>query len=128
MARYGVNGFPGDPFLRVPLAFIDLHMADFSGNEVLIILYILRRTVGFHKETDHISLQQFSKGIRRVDGSVLDRGTGIPVRTVARVLADLEARGVLQRFRGVRKSTGASVPTRITLNWPLVVGPQDTGG
>lgn len=122
MARYEVHGYPCDPFLRLPFEFIDHRMADFSGSELLVVLYILRRTVGFHKEADNISLQQFSRGIKRVDGSVLDRGTGLSTATVKRTLAELEARGVLARRRVVRTSNGADGPSRIVLYWHKVMG------
>lgn len=121
MARYQVHGFPSDSFLRLPYAFIDLHMADFDGNEVKVLLYILRRTVGFHKASDHISLAQFSRGIERKDGTVLDRGTGLPIITVRRTLAALEARGVITKKRTYRTATGAEGPSRIVLNWNRVM-------
>lgn len=122
MARFEVDGFPRDPFLRLPLEFIDLKMADYSGSELLVLLYILRRTVGFHKASDRISLQQFSKGIHLLDGSVLDRGTGLSLDTVKRTLSGLEEKGILTRKRQVKVHNGADGPTKITLNWPKLMG------
>lgn len=122
MARYHVPDLPIDRCLGVPYEFIDRRMADFSGSEVLILLYILRRTVGFQKGSDSISIKQFCQGIRKQNGTALDRGTGLSAATVKRTLADLETRGILSRQRQVKTNTGGQAPSRITLHWSRLMG------
>jgi phage replication O-like protein O len=72
-------------------------MARLSGAEFKVLLYIARRTYGFGKEHDRISLSQLADGITKRDGSVLDRGTGISRSSVARALNTLEIMGIVLR-------------------------------
>ena len=72
-------------------------MARLSGAELKVLLYIARRTYGFGKDNDRISLSQLADGITKRDGSVLDRGTGISRSSVARALNTLETMGIVLR-------------------------------
>jgi hypothetical protein len=47
-------------------------MSHLSGGELKVLLYICRRTFGFRKDSDSISLTQISKGITTKAGRVLD--------------------------------------------------------
>ncbi|MFO0935115.1 MAG: replication protein [Gemmataceae bacterium] len=62
---------------QVPDVILDHWMAELSGAEFKVLLYVARRTYGFGKESDKISLSQLAEGIRRRDGRVIDRGTGL---------------------------------------------------
>jgi len=60
------------------------------------LLYIVRRTSGFRKSADAISLSQFQHGITTRDGRQLDKGAGVKNRTtLLRALDELEARGII---------------------------------
>ncbi len=60
------------------------------------LLYIVRRTSGFRKGADAISLSQFQHGITTRDGRQLDKGAGVKNRTtLLRALDELEARGII---------------------------------
>jgi hypothetical protein len=72
-------------------------MPDLSGAELKVVLYIIRRTFGFKKAMDNISLRQMVEGITTRDGRVLDRGTGLGKASVARAIATLEEKGVILR-------------------------------
>ena len=52
-------------------------MQRLSPSENLVLLYIFRRTFGFGKDYDAISLTQMAEGITTRDGRVLDHGTGM---------------------------------------------------
>lgn len=82
---------------QVPDTLFDELMADLSGAELKVVLYIIRRTFGFKKVQDNISLRQMVEGITTRDGRVLDRGTGLGKASVVRAVAALEARGVIVR-------------------------------
>lgn len=82
---------------QVPDTLFDELMADLSGAELKVVLYIIRRTFGFKKAQDNISLRQMVEGITTRDGRVLDRGTGLGKASVVRAVAALEARGVIVR-------------------------------
>ena len=53
------------------------------------MLYICRRTFGFHKEEDRISFSQFINGIKGRDGKRLDYGTGLARPSVSEALKNL---------------------------------------
>lgn len=84
---------------QVPDVIIDVWMALLSGAEFKVILYIARRTYGFGKEGDNISLKQLVQGIVTRDGRRLDSGTGLNKDTVSKALGTLEEKGLIVRTR-----------------------------
>jgi hypothetical protein len=62
---------------QVPDTLFDELMPDLSGAELKCLLYIIRRTFGFKKQTDTISINQMLGGITKLNGEELDRGTGL---------------------------------------------------
>ena len=62
---------------QLPNIINDFLIPQLPEAETRIILYICRRTFGFHKEEDRIAFSQFMNGIRTIDGRLLDRGTGL---------------------------------------------------
>lgn len=98
-----------------------------SGNELKVLLYICRRTFGFKKESDTISLNQMVNGITTRDGRVLDRGTGLSKATVARCLNTLEERNIILRLRQYSDDRGDE-PTTYALNILNTVSQIETRG
>src|SRR3954471_1723890 len=84
------QGFRFPNTTPVPDEIFDTLLADLSGAELKVLLYICRRTFGFKKERDTISLSQIASGIVTREGRVLDRGTGLSKRHVQRALKSLE--------------------------------------
>jgi Bacteriophage replication protein O len=76
-------------------------MSKLSAGELKVLLYICRRTFGFRKDSDSISLTQIAHGITTKAGRVLDRGTGLSKRQVQRALRALEGRQIIQVERKV---------------------------
>jgi hypothetical protein len=68
------NGFIFPTTTPIPDQVFDELLHLLSGNELKVLLYICRRTFGFKKESDTISLNQMVNGITTRDGRVLDRG------------------------------------------------------
>jgi len=69
---------------------------DLAKAPLKVLLYIVRRTSGFRKSADAISLNQFQHGIVTRDGRQLDKGCGVTNRTaLLGALDDLEARGII---------------------------------
>jgi hypothetical protein len=96
--------FPGFQFpntTQIPNQVFDSLMPYLSGGELKVLLYICRRTFGFRKESDSISLTQIAHGITTKAGRVLDQGTGLSKRQVQRALRALEGRQVIQVERKV---------------------------
>lgn len=88
-------GFTKPTYTQVPDELFDSLMPDLTEAELKVLLYITRRTFGFGKSSDAISLNQLIDGITTKDGTVLDRGTGLSRSSVRRGVASLEARGVI---------------------------------
>jgi phage replication O-like protein O len=90
--------FPGFQFpntTQIPNEVFDSLMPHLSGGELKVLLYICRRTFGFRKDSDRISLTQIAHGITTKAGRVLDQGTGLSKRQVQRALRVLENRKVI---------------------------------
>lgn len=92
------EGFEPANTTPVPDILFDQLLCELNESELKVLLYIIRRTAGFKKPTDAISLTQFQKGIKkRATGEILDRGCGVKDRsTIIKALASLESRGYIQ--------------------------------
>src|SRR5436309_15304390 len=88
------GGFHSPTYTPVPDELFDELLADLSGAELKVLMYICRRTFGFKKDRDTISISQMTDGIQKKDGEVLDRGTGLSKDSVARAVKSLEEKGV----------------------------------
>lgn len=92
------GGFASPHYTQVPDDFFDVLMAELTPPEFKVCAYyIVRRTFGWKKEADTISLAQMVHGIRRRDGSHVDRGTGLSKPTVVAAIKGLLAKGVIVR-------------------------------
>jgi hypothetical protein len=76
-AKISFQGFISPRYTQVPDVLFDELMAHLSGAELKVLLYIIRRTFGFKKDSDNISLNQICNGITTREGEVLDIGTGL---------------------------------------------------
>ena len=94
--------FPGFPpgmrknFWMYPRV-MDAWWYELSGSEQKVLDFILRRTWGWEKSSDHISLSQFEKG-----GGKLGNGTGLSQRQVITAIRELERKGYIS----IKKQTG----------------------
>ncbi len=98
---FNFNGFEPANTTPVPDVLFDELLSYLTGAELKVLLYIIRRTRGFKKETDAISLTQFQKGITTKDGKQLDKGCGIDDRqTIINALASLEKKNCIVSEKG----------------------------
>lgn len=81
---------------QIPNDYLDLLMAHLSGAEWKCLCYISRRTFGFQKKADMISLSQFENGIMTRDDKVLDYGTGLSRPTIIEALLRLVSLGLVE--------------------------------
>ncbi len=93
------DGFASPNYTQVPDELFDTLMTQLSDCELRVLLYIVRRTFGFKRTSDTISLSQMVSGITTKDGQVLDSGTGLSKSTVARGLKSLREKGVIVATR-----------------------------
>src|SRR5215211_8005026 len=90
------EGFPSPNGTVVPDDVFDVLMPELSEAELRVLLYVIRRTFGFKKDSDSISLSQMVDGVKTRDGRVLDRGTGMSRRGVMKGCAGLVEKGVIR--------------------------------
>ena len=109
------RGFLSPRYTQVPDELFDELMAHLSGAELKVLLYIIRRTFGFKKDSDTISLNQICKGITTKRGEVLDRGTGLSQNAVLHALKGLIAKKAIVAKRNSSLEKGHE-PTTYSLN------------
>jgi Bacteriophage replication protein O len=95
------QGFQFPTTTPVPDEVFDVLMPQLSGAELKVLLYICRRTFGFKKDSDSISLSQIAHGIITRAGRVLDGGTGLSKRHVINALKVLEKKNIITVTRTV---------------------------
>ena len=94
MERY--IGFDDANVTLTPNDLFDKFLATLNHGELKVVLYIIRRTKGFHKRQDSISLRQLTNGITKKSGEVLDKGAGVNRRTAIRAVQGLEKKGLIE--------------------------------
>ena len=97
-----------------PDALLDRVMAHLTGAEFKVLAYVVRRTFGFRKDTDTISLDQICSGVKRFDGRPMDLGTGLSKKTAIAALKGLEEKGVIVAQRRVSRDRG-NLPTSLAV-------------
>ncbi len=118
-------GFYSPKYTQVPDDLFDDLMSELSGSELKVLLYVIRRTFGFKKDSDHISLSQLVSGIVKKDGTIQDKGTGLHKDSVIKAVKSLVEKCVLHRKKGNHLSGGFS-PNEYSLNvqhYPLSENP-----
>jgi hypothetical protein len=102
-------------FSQVPNILLDMLRGILKRNEYDVFMYLVRRTLGFHKLSDAISMNQFLNGIVTREGKRLDFGCGVKsADTVSRALRELERLGFITR-QHVQSPNGASASNLYTL-------------
>jgi len=93
--RFHYPGFAGPNGTIVPDDVFDVLAPRLSEAELRVLLYIIRRTFGFGKNADAISLRQLTDGIVARDGRILDYGTGMSRKGVIGGIKGLLDKGVI---------------------------------
>jgi len=109
------KGYSRPNYTPVPDELFDEQLPDLSGAELKVLLYIIRRTFGFKKESDNISLNQLLHGITTKEDVVLDRGTGLSKKTLLETLKNLVEKNLIISERRRSKEKGDE-PTTYRLN------------
>jgi Bacteriophage replication protein O len=93
------RGFRRPSYTMVPDELFDELLPDLSGAELKVLLFVIRRTFGFKRDADAISLSQMLHGVTTRDGRVLHRGVGLCKPTLLGALRSLQEKGVLLTAR-----------------------------
>src|SRR5688572_10276770 len=102
--RFRFQGFHSPNYTQVPDQLFDEPLGVLSGAELKVLLYIIRRTFGFNRHTDSISLSQMLNGLKTKDGRVLDAGAAVSKPALLQALRSLEDKGIIATQR--RRSLG----------------------
>jgi hypothetical protein len=105
-AEVEFHGWRTPRYTQIPDELFDRWLHVLTGAELKVLLYIMRRTFGFKKDDDDISISQLSKGIVKRDGTRLDYGTGLNKSTVVTAIQSLEARGMIVAERRSSQEKG----------------------
>ena len=89
------KGFSRPNTTPTPDELFDVFLTQLTHAELKVLLYIVRRTFGFKKDTDSISLKQISSGITTKDGRELDRGAGLSKQGAITAVQNLEKKGLI---------------------------------
>ena len=89
------KGFSRPNTTPTPDEVFDIFLTETTHAELKVLLYIIRRTFGFQKDVDSISLNQISGGIVTREGKRLDRGAGITKRGAIKAVQGLEKKGLI---------------------------------
>jgi hypothetical protein len=108
-------GFSSPNTTQIPDEFFDQVMPFLGHGELKVVLYIMRRTFGFKKEADNISLSQMVKGIRKKDGEQLDHGTGLSKDVIVNAVRLLVEKNIIiaEKRKG---RNGGNLATTYSLN------------
>lgn len=90
MQDYTPNDFTA--FTRIPNTLLDIALPKLGYAELKIILVIIRKTIGWNKRRDQISLSQF------------EELTGLTRRNVSRAIVRLRDAGLIRQYRVGQKS------------------------
>lgn len=117
-----VDASPSDPaqgFRRVnttqiPDEVFDHWLPRLSDAELFVLLYVIRRTLGFGKPVDVITPEQFLTGVRTRAGAVLDEGCGVSRKHLYLALSGLQTKGLVAVERR-RSSRAGNLPSAYRL-------------
>lgn len=109
---------------QVPDQYLDELLPVLTGGELKVLLYITRRTFGFKKASDTISLSQMLHGIRTRDGRQLDQGVGLTKKTLLHAIQSLKDQAIIFAERR-RSAERGDEPTCYRLN---IRGTADADG
>jgi Bacteriophage replication protein O len=110
------KGFSNPNGTIVPDEVFDVLLPELTDAELRVLLYIIRRTFGFKRNSDDISLRQMVEGITTKDGRVLDRGAGLSKAGAAKALKGLVAKGIIVAKRNSSPERG-NEPTTYALRF-----------
>jgi hypothetical protein len=109
------QGYSSPNYTPVPDELFDEQLPDLSGAELKVLLYVIRRTFGFKREADTISLSQMLNGLRGRDGRRHDRGVGLSKKTLLLAIKSLEEKNIVLTERR-RSAEKGDEPTVYRLN------------
>lgn len=109
--KFIYRGFSSPNGTIVPDDVFDVLLPQLSDPELRILLYIIRKTFGWKKDSDNISLSQMVKGVTTKEGKVLDRGAGLSKSSAIRGIQGLTKKGVIKAVKNKSNLRGNEATT-----------------
>ena len=101
-------------FTMLPNEIIDDWMVDLSHAQLKVLLFMIRRTLGFGRRECSVSLKEMLNGLTAADGRVLHRGAGLSKKALLAAIGDLRDMGLIEAQRQ-QDETHGNLPTRYKL-------------
>lgn len=121
------DGFSGPNVTGIPHEYFDWVSPRLTGAESKAMNYIMRRTFGFKKQCDNISLSQMLDGIVKKDGQRLDLGAGLSKSTLTDALNSLVRKGIIVRTQQWDDKNGGCVASNYQLRFHDMTPGSKTG-
>jgi hypothetical protein len=121
---FSFEGIDAPNTTPVPDVYFDVLFPQLGKAPLKVLLYLVRRIFGFKKDGDTVSLSQICRGIRRRDGTVLDRGTGLSRHAATAAIRELETMGVIAATRSL-SANGDPAATYYDLRFREQLSVQD---
>ena len=136
MDPYQFHGFDAPRYTPTPDQLFDelLAAGRLSDPALRVLLYLIRRTFGFKKIADQVSISQIVRGIVTKDGTRLDGGAGVCKASACKATKELVAKGIIcvqhnsSPARGDEATTYTLRMAGMPLAGPLPVSMPQTGG
>lgn len=90
---------------QIPNFFFDFLMGKIGSAEFKCLMYIARRTYGFHREEETITINQFVEGLKNKKGDPLDDGVGLARASVVAALDLLRQSNIILVERDGKKNS-----------------------
>lgn len=110
------KGFIKPTYTQTPNQIFDQLLNTLNGSQLKVLLYIVRRTFGFKKDNDNISLSQIVRGIKKRDGTIQDYGTGLSLTSVVKAIEQLIEQNVIIKTK-IKDKCGDYKPSNYSLNF-----------
>lgn len=85
----------GLPFTQLPNVICDALLQELTGSEFKVLVYLFRKTFGYHKTEDTISESQFLRGTKNKKEEQVDYGAGVTESTLKNCLRKLASKGYI---------------------------------
>ena len=119
---------PTENWSKLPHALIEALPLMTSEAEIKVVLYVLRHTWGYHDENKRISIDEFSKGRKRRDGSRIDGRTGLSANAVKDGLRRTMEHGFIEADDDERDLARIKRYYRLKMRGMSEVDPLNVGG
>lgn len=111
--EYSFAGFVTPQYTPTPDQVFDELLAPgrLSDPALRVLLYLIRRTFGFKKTADTVSLSQIVRGITTKDGQRLDWGAGVCKASACKAIKELVAKGIITAQHNSSRQRGDEATT-----------------